>query len=150
VLFGDFDDARRHDWNHPWLDYLTLAVLQDGEDNFLGFAAAAIDGEEQELKFGLWGLMPGESYALFANEFELGEFQASPRGTLIVEFSTDPRGNEQPFPDGLLSEDGLPSLEGLLTAAVKLGDEVVADGTFVEVPKALATGGGRWRRRFGD
>jgi hypothetical protein len=55
VLAGEFADARRNDWNHPWLDYLGLAVLQDGEGNFVGFAAAAIDGEEQELKFGLWG-----------------------------------------------------------------------------------------------
>jgi hypothetical protein len=150
VLFGDFDDARRHDWNHPWLDYLTLAVLQDGEDNFLGFAAAAIDGEEQELKFGLWGLVPGQACTLILNDdIELGEFQASQRGTLIVEFSTDPKGNELPFPDGMLSEDGLPSLEGLLSAVVMQGDDVVAAGSFQEVPKALTSGGGRLRRRVG-
>jgi len=93
--------------------------------------------------------MPGESYTLFANEFELGEFQASQRGTLVAEFSTDPRGNELPFPDGMLSEDGLPSLEGLLSAAVVQGGEAVASGTFHEVPKVLTSGGGRLRRRFG-
>jgi len=149
VLFGNFDDARRHDWNHPWLDYLGLAVLQDGEGAFFGFAAATINGEEQELKFGLWGLTPGESYTLFVNEFELGDFQASPRGTLVAEFSTDPKGNELPFPDGMLSDDGLPSLEGLLGAAVMQGSDVVASGTFQEVPKALTSGGGKLRRRFG-
>jgi hypothetical protein len=149
VLFGDFDDARRHDWNHPWLDYLGLAVLQDGEDNFVGFAAAGINGEEQELKFGLWGLTPGGSYTLLVDAIELGTFPASQRGTLVAEFSTDPKGNELPFPEGMLSDGGLPSLEGLLSAAVMQGIEVIASGTFNEVPKVLTSGGGRLRRRFG-
>lgn len=150
VLFGDFDDARRHDSNHPWVDYLALAVLQDSDGAFFGFAAAAIDGEEQELKFGLWGLIPGQLYTLFVNDdVDLGTFHASQGGTLVAEFSTAPKGNELPFPDGMLSGEGLPSLEGLFAAAVKQGDEVIADGTFQEVPKALTTGGGRLRRRFG-
>jgi hypothetical protein len=150
ALFGNFEDARRHDWNHPWVDYLALAVLQDGEDKFLGFAAAAIDGEEQELKFGLWGLIPGQLYTLFVNDdFDLGTFQASQGGAVVVEFSTEPKGNELPFPDGMLSEDGLPSVEGLFAAAVKQGDEEIASGTFHEVPKALTSGGGKLRRRFG-
>ena len=150
VLFGDFDDARRHDSNHPWLDYLALAVLQDSEGAFFGFAAAVIDGEEQELKFGLWGLMAGQIYTLFVNDdINLGTFQASQGGTLVAEFSTDPGGRELPFPDGMLSEEGLPSLEGLFAANVKQGDEIIASGTFHEVPKALTSGGGKLRRRFG-
>jgi len=149
VLYGEFVEARRHDWNHPSVDYLALAVLQDDKGGFVGFAAASINGEQQELKFGLWGVMPGQLYELVVNEFELGEFQASPRGTLMVEFSTDPKGNELPFPEGMLSEDGLPSLEGLLGAAVMQDDGVVASGTFQEVPKALASGRGALRRRFG-
>jgi hypothetical protein len=149
VLVADFVDARRHDWNHPWPDYLALAVLQDGEDAFVGFAAAAIDGAEQALKFGLWGLVPGESYTLLVNEFDLGTFPASQRGTLVAEFSTDPRGNELPFPEGMLSEATLPSLEALLEATVAQGAEPFAAGTFHEVPKALVSGGGKLRRRFG-
>jgi hypothetical protein len=149
VLVGEFAEARRHDWNHPWLDYLALAVLQDNDGAFFGFAAAAVEGEEQELKFGLWGLVAGQSYTLLVNDLELGTFPATPRGTLMAEFSTDPGGRELPFPDGMFSEDTLPSLEGLLTASVRLGVEVVASGTFHEVPKALTTGGGKLRRRFG-
>jgi hypothetical protein len=150
VLFGDFDDARRHDSNHPWVDYLALAVLQDDEDNFVGFAAAAIDGEEQELKFGLWGLIPGQLYTLFVNDdVALGTFQASQGGTLVAEFSTAPKGNELPFPEGMLGDGGLASLEELLSAEVESGGATVASGTFSEAPTALASGGGRLRRRFG-
>ena len=143
VLVGDFDDARRHDTNHPWLDYLALAVLQDDTETFVGFAAAAIDDEEHELKFGLWGLTPEESYTLVVDGVVLGTFPASPRGTLVVEFSTDPRGHELPLPEELVPVDGL------VDAGVELDGTEVASGQFQEVTKVLTSGGGKWRRRFG-
>jgi hypothetical protein len=103
VLTGLFADAKKVDRDHPGPDYLAVAILKDESSSVLGMAAAAVKDDQQELVLTVWGLVPGETYALVldGDGDEVDTLTASERGHIQVEYSTKANGYAMPLPTAL-------------------------------------------------
>jgi hypothetical protein len=107
MLTGNFADAKKVDRDHPGPDYLAVAILRDGSSKVLGMAAAAVKNNEQELVLTVWGLNPGETYALEVDGEDVDALTASERGHIQVEYSSQPTGHDLPLPSTLDSVESL-------------------------------------------
>ena len=128
VLTGDFADARRNSHDSPAPDYLAAAVLTSGLPGVVGIVAASIDGGVQDLAVGVWGLVPGASYAVVIDGTTLATLAASEGGRLRAEFSIAPGEGEAPIPDALLPVSALLHVDLLDRSAA-----LVASGDFRNV-----------------
>jgi hypothetical protein len=142
VLTGMFADAKRVDRGHAGPDYLAAAILKDDLSKVLGMAVAAVKSDVEELALTVWGLDPGETYALVIDAEDVGTLTASERGTIQVEYSSQPTGHELQ----------LPSTAGSVTEFLHLevqdsGGTTVVSGDFQEVVKPELTTAKRLLKR---
>jgi len=133
VLTGLFANARTVDHQHPGLDYLGIAILENPSSQVVGMASATIKGSEQQLTLSVWGLMPGQTYTLVIDGSTVGPLTASPRGRVQAEYSSTPNGDQLQLPDSLMPVSALMQLELEDSSA-----SVVASGDFqsVTIPAA--------------
>jgi hypothetical protein len=130
IVSGSFADANKFDRDHPGLDYLGVAILNDDASKVLGMAAACVKGDEQGLALTVWGLKPGETYGPVIDGGSVGELVASAQGRIQVEYWSAPTGEEPRLPNTLMPVTGLMHAE-----LQDSGGTTVASGDFQTVLK---------------